>query len=468
MLGWLYAAPIHAGQSDYGFGLAFEHESNIERVATNPVSDTAERLFFGFAYRENTANLNAQVLAQVERRRFIRNTFPSTTGAFVNGSMVWTLLPKRVTWMLADNLSEAQINITAPATPANLAKANALSTGPDFTYPLSSTNSVMFGGRYGRFDIKGSASDNQRYGAYARGIHAFSNQTKLSLNYEAARVYFNPLAQIPDISLENAFARFENISSAYGAVVDLGSSRVTQYGGAANCEPAATPQPTPCVSSSSPGPSRLARLTLLKRLSSQSAFNVKLSDQISDTYYDRIQGLASTGLAGTVLADTGLSTAPREPGVVAYNGTDIASSDLYRSKRGELAYTKDDGVIWYMLQAYGRNVDFATLDQDYREVGWTFQGGRNSGAVLLNAYASYLKRTYTTVDPTSPLIGRQDTDRDLKVRLTYKLNRNVTAAIEGERFAQVSTAFSNNFVDNRVMLLLGYSSGSLYGVQLRR
>lgn len=470
MLGWLYAAPIHAGQSDYGFGLSFDHESNIGRVATNPVSDTAERLFFGLAYREDTANVNGRFLAQVERRRFIRNTFPSSTGAFVSGAMVWTLLPQRVTWMLAENLSEARINITAPGTPSNYAKANSIATGPDFAYPLRSTDTVMIGGRYGRYDVRGSTDDSRRYGAYARGVHAFSNQAKLSLNYEVGRVYFNPAAQIPDISLENAFVRYESISSANGALVDLGTTRVTQYGGSANCKqpPAATPLPSPCVSSSSTGPNRLARLTLLEKLSSQSTFYLRLSDQISDTYSDRIQGLVGYGLGGTTLAGMGLSTAPREPAAVAYNGTDIASSDLYRSKRGELSYVRDDGVIRYMLQAYGRNVDFATLDQDYREVGGTFLWGRNSGATLLNAYASYLKRTFTTVDPGNPLFGRQDTDRDYKVSVAYKLNSNVTVVMEGERFAQVSTAFSSSFVDNRVMLLLGYSSGSLYGVQLRR
>lgn len=475
MLGLLYAAPIHAGESDYGFGLSFAHDSNIARTATNPVSDSTEILFFGLGYQENTADVNARVLAQVERRRFIRNTFPNSTGAFLNGTMVWTLSPQRVTWTLADNLGEAQINITVPGTPSNYAKTNSMATGPDFTYPLSSTNSVMIGGRYGRYDIKGNTGGSQRYGGYARGVHAFSNQTKLSLNYEAARVYFNPVAQTPDISLENAFVRYESVSSAIGAIVDLGTSRVTQYGGSANCErePAATPFPSPCVSSSSPGPSRLARLTLLDKLSSQSIFSLRLSDQISDTYSDRIQGLAGTGLPGTGLtgtapAGTGLSTAPREPGAVAYNGTDITSSDLYRSKRGELAYVKDDGVSWYMLQTYGRNVDFATLDQDYREIGGSILWGRNSGAMLFNAYVSYLKRTFTTVDPTSPLIGRQDTDRDYKVRFSYRLNRNVTAAMEGERIVQVSTAFSSSFVDNRVMFLLGYSSGSLYGVQLRR
>jgi hypothetical protein len=84
------------------------------------------------------------------------------------------------------------------------------------------------------------------------------------------------------------------------------------------------------------------------------------------------------------------------------------------------------------------------------------------------ALAAYTKRTFSPVDPTSPLIGRQDTDRGYSMGVTYRLNRNVTVTMEGGRIERKSTVPLSSFVDNRVMLLLGYSSGALYQVRPRR
>jgi hypothetical protein len=332
MLGWACAAPIHAGESDFGVGLSLAHDSNIERVETNPRSDWTEVLMFGLFYRENTADVTARVLAQVESRRFIRSSFANGRGEFLDGAMVWTISPKRLTWTVADTFREVQVDIVAPSTPSNLTKSNSLSTGPDFTYPLSARDSVVMGGRYGRFDIKNSTSDSRRYLAYMRGVHALSAQTKLSLNYEAGRSYFEPGTQpFPKILREDWFGRYENLSALNSTTIDLGTSRVTRSGGA------------PLESG------RFARLILSEALSRQSSLRLALSDQISDTYSDVIAGVAG-------------SAVPRDPGAGVFNGADIASADLYHSKRGELVYVNDDGRFGYTLQAYGRRVDFETLD----------------------------------------------------------------------------------------------------------
>src|SRR5712691_2962735 len=195
MLGWSCSDPIHAGQLESGFGLSLAHNSNIARVETNPQGEWTEALMAGLSYRENTVDLTANLVAQVERRHFVRNTFSDDTTGFLDGAAVWTILPRRLTWSIEDTYRQVLLNITAQDTPTNRAKSNSLNTGPDFTFPLNSTNSAVIGGRYGRFDIKNSINDNRRYKAYARGLHALSAQTKVSLNFEGTRVLFEPGAQ---------------------------------------------------------------------------------------------------------------------------------------------------------------------------------------------------------------------------------------------------------------------------------
>jgi hypothetical protein len=351
--------------------------------------------------------------------------------------MVWTISPRQLIWIVEDVFRDVQVDITAPNAPSNQAKSNSLNTGPDFTFPLSSTNSAVIGGRYGRFDVEHSNSDNRRYTAYARGVHALTAQTKLSLNYEAVRAHFEPDAQkFPKILREDWFGRYENRSTTNSTTVDLGTSKVTQYGGP------------------SLGGSRLARLGLSEAFSSQSTLRLALSDQISDTYPDLIEGVTK-------------STATKEG--VAATGVNLATGEVYRSRRGDLAYVNDDGRFGYTLQAYQRQVDFETLDQDYVEKGgrflwtWVF-----SGAMRFTAFGEYLRRNFNPEDPKSPVNGRQDVDRNFGAGATYRLNSNLSVALEGGRTERQSTVPGTSFVDNRIMLLLGYSSGPLYEVRPRR
>jgi hypothetical protein len=438
MLGWACATPIHAGQSDFGIGLSLVHNSNIARVETDPRSEWTRSLTAGLFYQENTVDVTARVLAQVERRHFARQTFSDDTTGYVDGAVIWTILPRRFAWTVEDVFRTVQVDITAPDTPANRTKANSLSTGPDFTFPLSSTNSAVIGGRYGRFDIENSNTDNRRYTAFARGVHAVSAQTKLSLNYEGVRAHFEPGAQVfPKALREDWFGRFENRSVINSTTIDVGTSRVTRYGG-------------PALEGR-----RLERLTLSEAFTPQSTLRLAFSDQTSDTYTDLIRGVTS-------------ATTPTDSGAVLVQSADLARGDLYHSKRGDLAYVNNDGHFAWTLQAYWRRVDFETLDQDYRENGGRFLWSWFSGPMRFNVSAESARRAFSPVDPKSPVLGRKDADRNYSAAVTYRLSGNVTVTMEGGRIERESTAPSASFVDGRVMLLLGYSSGRLYEAQSRR
>jgi len=426
------ATPVLAGQSDFGVGFSLTHETNIGRVETSPRADWAEALMGGFSYRENTAGVSARVLAQIERRRFVRHVYSDDTNGFLDGAAVWVILPRQFAWTVEDTFRQVIIDITAPDTPTNRTKSNALNTGPDFTFPLSSSNSIVIGARYGRLDIQNSINDSRRRTGYVRGMHTSSPRTTLSLNYEAGRVYLEPGAQVfSQILREDWFARYETHFSANSAVIDVGTSRVTQYGGQAL------------------DGRRLARLTLTEALSSQSVLRLALSDQYSDTFTGLIKGVTS-------------SSAPTETGVAGTGSPDFASGDVYRGRRGDLGYTNDDGRFGYTLQAYERGVNFDSLPQDYHERGarflWTWV---YTGAMRLNASTDYMKRTFDSFD-------RKDRDRTFSGGVAFRLNRNMTVTMEGARIEHQSTVPSNSFVDNRVMLFWGYSTGLLYDARSRR
>ena len=429
-LSWACVVPVHAAQVDFGVGLSFAHNSNIKRVEENPQSDWTEGAMAGLTYRESTADVSARALAQVERRHFVRNSFSDDTSGFFDGAAVWRILPRRFTWTIEDTFRQVLLDVTAPDTISNRAESNSLNTGPDLTFALSSTNSAEIGARYGRFDIKNSTADNRRYTVFGRGVHALSAQTKVSLNYEAARAYFETGAQpFPRIFRQDWFGRFENLSAVNSTIVDLGTTRVTREGG-------------------EPLDGRLARLTLSQAFSSQSRVRLALSDQFSDTYSDLIRGVTSS----TAPADTSV--------VVVVPGANFASGDLYDNKRGDLAYVNNDGRFGYTLQTYERRVDFMTLENnDYQEKGGKFVWTWNSAVMRFNASWDYTRRTFES--------DRQDTDRNYGASVTFSVNRNVTVSVQGAHSERLSTARLSSSLDNRFVLLLGYSSG-FFDVQSRR
>lgn len=424
-----WSAPIFAAQVDFGAGLSSTYESNMLRTTTDPRPELYQSLMGAASIVQTTGDLNARLLAQLEYRHFTRHTFSDDTTGYLEEAALWTIAPRRLNWTLNDTFREVLVNLTAPNTPGNRTKSNTLETGPDLTFTLSGSNSVLLSARYGRFDVQNSLADNKRYGASLRGVHALSPESKVSLNYEMMDVSFEPQATpFPKVLEQNAYGRYETLHAGDGVTVDLGQTRATQEGG-----------------QSFQG--RLERLTLIKAFGLESTVRLSYSDEISDTYSDLIRGIT-------------LSAVPTDPAVVIIQG--LATADIYHSKQGSLAYVNQGGRFQYGFVGLGRKVDFATLDEDYDERGgrlylaWLFSP---AGRFLATGY--YSRRTYLTLD-------RQDTDRDYSASAEFKVNRNLTITLLGNLVSRDSTALGVSYVDRRAMLLLGYTFGQQFVMQSRR
>ncbi len=439
-LGLACTWPALAAQIDYGVGLSATYESNMFRTTNDPHSELYESLMGAVNLREDNRDLSARALVQVEHRHFTKHTFPDDTTWYLDGAALWTIAPQRAAWTLEDTFREVQLSLTAPNTPSNRTKSNTFSTGPDLTFALDSVNSLVVGGRYGRFDIENSVTDNHRYGGYLRGLHLLSPQSKLTLNFEATRMFFEPQATpYPDVVQVNGYGRYESLYAGSGATLDLGRTHVKQYGGGQTLD------------------GNIGRLTLLKAFGPDVTVRISYSDEISDTYSDLLRGVTVAGI-------------PTDPGVVIIQG--LATADLYHSKLGTAAFLNQGGRFQYTLLASGRKVNFATLEQDYEE-----KGGRlylswiHSGAIRFSGFFDYSKRDYLTlsVDPTTPDAPlRQDVDRNYLATLEYRLNQSLTVTVVGNLVRRDSTAPGISYVNRRAMLLLGYTFGHTFEIQSRR
>jgi hypothetical protein len=145
-----------------------------------------------------------------------------------------------------------------------------------------------------------------------------------------------------------------------------------------------------------------------------------------------------------------------------------AGGDVYRSQRGELAYSNRIDPFGFTLEGYVRSVDYATLPQDYAEIG-----GRLSLSWFVSiearpyAFAQYMKRSFASVcDPLC--FSEQDTGRRIGAGVGYRLSRSLTLTAEVGQEERQSNVPGAAYVDRRGMLLLGYSTGPLYSARPRR
>ncbi len=426
-------APALAGQYDFGLGYSLSHDSNITGSSVDPRAEWTEQLFGGFGYEEHSAELNARLVAQAEKRHFVRNSFQDDTGFFLDSAAVWTISPRQFTWSVEDTFREVNLNPSAPDTPANRTKTNSLSTGPEFTFRVNPTDVPVIGARYGRFYVQGPGGNNERYTLYTRWLHQISAPTAVSLNFEATRIQFAPPAFYTDLSREDLFLRYDILSPHNRQTVDIGTTRLRQYGGQELN-------------------GRLARYTAQLTLTSQSALRAFLADQISDTYSDTIRAVISPTIP----------TIQTDAAALPFTGSNVAAADVYHSRRGEFGYVNRGDQFGYSLQGYLRRVDYANLPQDYAE-----KGGRFSLSWLFSvqaqayAFTQYMRRTF-------PGIDEQDADRNRGVGVTYKLGRSLSVTLEAGQTERQSTVQSATFVDRRALLVLGYSTGPLFLPRPRR
>jgi hypothetical protein len=435
---------------DVGLGYSVTRNSNITGgsiapgCVSPPCTENTTQLFGGFAYQERNASLDARLVAQAEKRQFVRNAYRDDTGFFFDGAAVWTISPQLLTWAVEDSFREVPLDLNNPDTPANRSKANSFNTGPEFTFRVSSTNLPVIGIRYGRYVIQDTPSnfqglgDNERYTTYARWLRQISKLAASSLNFETTRAYFDPPAPYTSLSREDLFLRYELLLPYNRQIVDVGATRV-QFNGPEVSRP-------------------LVRYFGQLSPSAESALRVSYYNLISDTFSDMIRSVAS-------LTIPTIPTTPADAAAFSA-GSNTAASDIYRKEGGELIYVDLSRLSGYSLQGYVRRIDYlidnVTGPQDYQE-----KGGRVSATLLFSletqayAFAQYQKRTFSTSDV-------QQADRDTGLGASHKVGRNLTLTVEAGQTERRQSTATETAVNRRAMFLLGYSSGALYSARPRR
>jgi len=410
---------LFAGESAYALGYSGIYSSNIAHVPDNPTSVWTNSLFAGIAYMENTPDLVAHVLSEANYLNYNNSTYGNETLFHLDSAALWNISPQRFTWMVQDVYTQLPVDITATETPSNRQNVNVFNTGPDFLLHFSPVQTLALGARYGNLNTSGDDTDNNRYSGYTRWQYQSTPRTNYSLNYEVLKVAYKDNVANTDYTQQDVYVRADTRPSRSEFILDLGATRISRD------------------QQSDVDQSR-GKISWVRQLNPESTMGAYYSVEVSNT-------------ANDVLAAS--AAGPSSPAATPTAGS---TSDIYNTKRGQVFYTQRSTHFGTSLQIFYQNLQYEVLPDSNRQTG---------GNLALDYYATQVSTTtlfgsYAETKYTD--YYRNDTDRNVGLRFSYQLVRNITMSIEGQRLERVSTTSSESFVDNRALFTVLYTSNPLY------
>lgn len=417
--------PLQAGEFASGVGYMGQHSDNITRVSTNEQSDWVDSLLAGFAYQERTVDLVARVLAQATYNNYRNETFDDETLYELNSFAVWTISPRRFFWTVQDDYQQGLLNSILPSTPANRTNVNVFSTGPDVFLRLAPVHTLTFGVRAGDVYTDEANADNTRFNGLAGWMYQSSPRTTLSLNYQILDVNYDDSALNNSFTNQGYFFRIQFRPTRSQYSLDLGNNNVSFDRG-------------------DDVKGTLARFSWIRESTPQTSYGASVKREFSNTASDiQAAGMSAADAAGLPSIPPPISQA-------------VITGDVYETKGGTIFYTHRGSQIDVQFQAGRRELDYVTNLLDNKETSGRLQIGYSfSVSSTATLFTEYTRTEYLD-------FIQRNTDQNSGLRFNHNFTRKVSMGLEAIRSERRSTDSTMDYVDNRVLLTIIYSSGSLY------
>lgn len=217
---------------DYAVGVGIGHTDNLNRSATDAVSQSILEPSFNFTFNQQGSTLQTQVVGLLQYTDYLGGYFGNEFRGQLTGQMNWVISPQRLNFVLQDYSSVEPVNTRYGNTPANQQQVNVFAAGPTLSFRLGGDS-----GWQGQADLRyinTTASKTKDFNS-ERGMGALrlardlSLTNHLSFNLEGVHVSFNnpaPLAESTRYDQYNAYARYQSNLARTDLDFALGGSRV--------------------------------------------------------------------------------------------------------------------------------------------------------------------------------------------------------------------------------------------------
>lgn len=417
------AAPAPAAQFDYNVGYVSAYSTNVTAVPRDARGEWINAVTAGVAYAENTETWVARLTSQVEYRNYAHDIVSDNTAYAVDGAAIWTISPRRLTWTFEDAARMVQLNPTGPDTPANRGGANTFRTGPDVFFRVGDLHTLSVGARYTNLYVNHSEVDNQGHSGTVRWLYQSTLHTTWSANLERQYVNFDNNAVNEDYSRNDAYLQLDK---------RFAQSQLVLLGGVTRVEPERSPDLA----------GSLARASWTHNITPESVFGMSTGVGYQDTRYELLSAISAP-------------TDPLNPLAVSTIGTDAITADVYYNRYADMFFTLQSSRMEYRFRVDGRDLDFKTTMQDRKEGGARFEVNYlYSVTSTIGLFGDYLKVRFLDQ-------ARTDENSSIGIHYGYRMTRNTTLGLEARRHERRSTDPNAEYVDNRYLLSILYSTGTI-------
>ena len=408
-------APLAVSAKEFipRLGITMEDHSNANRIddPDKEISDTVLRPYFGFTFKEDTADLKAKADVLLVNESYAKNTFDSQLLPTIEATLDWSIQPNRLSWVVEDYAYAQRINTVVADTPDNKEVFNVFATGPDFVFARGLYDGLA---KLRLADVYYSESDQDNQRLITTGVltRALNEYSKAGIEGSLSSVKFEEDYQI-DYDIVSIIATY-NREMPFG-ILDLraGVDYVDHEIGSSDSTPALD-------------------LRVTSNKDALHSWSITYSDKFTDPamdaydpYYSRLLDVSETRLIDPgKIVGTGVYETERAELNYGYNGSRIGLTlSAFVGKSSFLLNAADDGEekgggvgLSYLLS------ERMTLWMDYYQSRTEFPN-RNNG--FAETASPSVGLAYALTERLNIAVGAYnvDNDSDLRDPKTNKLTQ---------------------------------------------
>lgn len=412
------AGPATAQQVEIAVSAGATHTDNVGRVAADETSETIATAGLAVALQREGSRLDADVAADLQWRKYLDDTFGDEVVGGLAGTLVFSLVPDRLTWTVQDNYGQTLVDRRFAETPDNRQDTNVFSTGPDLYFLLGERTRVELSARWSDVAYEDTAADSERYSGTLGLVRALSSRSSLGLNGTFERIEFDDSTSVIDSDYDRV--------SGYASFRVQGARTEAEFrGGYTKVDGASRSYDAP-----------LLGLSLTRQLGARSTVELNAGTNLTDAADEFARGQALAG----VDAGTGTVAVSQDPMQSDYLSLGLSVEGARTNLRVGIDWSKDE------------QENLSSLDRERLggSLLLTRQMTRRLTARLFGGYATEEIGLATDFDEWVVGAGLEWALSDT-LSVALQADRN-----EGSGDTGVGSA-ARDYVENRVALTITYS-----------
>lgn len=411
------------GRFAYGLTAGYGHSDNVFRSTTDEISSDILTAGIELNWQEDRTRFDADVRVDLDYNHYLKvdgdlEVDDQVTGN-AHGQLTLGIVPEHFTWLITDSFGQTQQDPLLPATPETTESTNYLTTGPDFTVLLGSTNLLRLSARYSATTYETSPFDSTRAGGAITFQRQMSERSSLSFIVNHDALDYDDAANV-DFTHDSASVRYAVAGARTDIDATVGYSRMDIDDGSEKSGP-------------------LVDVEVRRQVSNSSSLNLRFGTELSDAAEALRNNLDSDDFGGGIGGDDGTGV--------------IATATTFETQFASVAWEFDRPRTSFEVSAGWDNDVYDSVDDLDRE-RLIFEAGalrHLTSRLQARARAFYTLETYEIDDSET---------KEWRFMLggSWQFGRDTGLEIWGERLKRDTNILSGgaHSLENRIFLNVFY------------